>query len=90
MVLDDLNSRSASASNKYYIKINEDEIANDYPLPVYYKTSLQETDEFIVFDNDYDNYLCLYLSIYDKFCTIYVSCVCHVCCLCLCNASYLW
>ncbi|XP_061364298.1 DNA (cytosine-5)-methyltransferase 1-like [Gastrolobium bilobum] len=47
------NPRSSSASNKYYIKINEDEIANDYPLPAYYKTSLQETDEFIVFDNDY-------------------------------------
>ncbi|RDY07106.1 DNA (cytosine-5)-methyltransferase 1, partial [Mucuna pruriens] len=50
------NSRSAPVSNKYYIKINEDEIANDYPLPAYYKTSLQETDEFIVFDNDYDMY----------------------------------
>lgn len=50
------NPRSASGSNKYYIKINEDEIANDYPLPAYYKTSLQETDEFIVFDNDYDLY----------------------------------
>ncbi|KAL2334436.1 hypothetical protein Fmac_015649 [Flemingia macrophylla] len=50
------NSRSASASNKYYIKINEDEIANDYPLPAYYKTSVQETDEFILFENDYDMY----------------------------------
>ncbi|KAK7314847.1 hypothetical protein VNO77_33375 [Canavalia gladiata] len=50
------NPRSASISNKYYIKINEDEIVNDYPLPAYYKTSLQETDEFIVFDNDYDMY----------------------------------
>ncbi|KAF1899167.1 hypothetical protein Lal_00019289 [Lupinus albus] len=50
------NPRSASSSKKYYIKIDEDEIANDYPLPVYYKTSLQETDEFIVFDNDYDVY----------------------------------
>lgn len=50
------NSRPTSVSNKYYIKINEDEIANDYPLPAYYKTSLQETDEFIVFDNDYDIY----------------------------------
>ncbi|CAN6698937.1 unnamed protein product [Malus baccata var. baccata] len=45
---------SASLSSKYYIKINEDEIANDYPLPAYYKTSIEETDEFIVFDNDYD------------------------------------
>lgn len=50
------NPRSASGSNKFYIKINEDEIANDYPLPAYYKTSLQETDEFIVFDNEYDVY----------------------------------
>ncbi|KAI4351936.1 hypothetical protein L6164_006235 [Bauhinia variegata] len=48
--------RSASGSSKYYIKINEDEIANDYPLPAYYKTSLQETDEFIVFNPDFDVY----------------------------------
>ncbi|XP_054785448.1 DNA (cytosine-5)-methyltransferase 1-like [Prosopis cineraria] len=48
--------RSASAPSKFYIKINEDEIANDYPLPAYYKTSLQETDEYIVFDNDFDAY----------------------------------
>nr|ASA49416.2 DNA cytosine-5-methyltransferase 1 [Vaccinium corymbosum] len=46
--------RTVSSSNKYYIKINEDEIANDYPLPAYYKTSLQETDEYIIFDNDID------------------------------------
>ncbi|WVZ14483.1 hypothetical protein V8G54_012049 [Vigna mungo] len=50
------NYRSASVSNHYYIKINEDEIANDYPLPAFYKTSLQETDEFIVFDNEYNVY----------------------------------
>ena len=43
-------------SNKYYIKINEDEIANHYPLPAYYKTSNQETDEFLVFDSDI--YMC--------------------------------
>ncbi|KAJ1403963.1 hypothetical protein SESBI_26883 [Sesbania bispinosa] len=48
--------RSAAAPSKYYVKINEDEIANDYPLPAYYKTSLEEIDEFIVFDNDYDVY----------------------------------
>ncbi|RVX21453.1 DNA (cytosine-5)-methyltransferase 1 [Vitis vinifera] len=47
---------SAPLSNKYYIKINEDEIANDYPLPAYYKTSNQETDEFFVFDSDI--YMC--------------------------------
>ncbi|CAK9149524.1 unnamed protein product [Ilex paraguariensis] len=45
---------SASLSSKYYIKINEDEIASDYPLPAYYKTSNQETDEYIVFDTDID------------------------------------
>ncbi|KAM0975127.1 hypothetical protein ACFX13_018490 [Malus domestica] len=45
---------SAPGSSKYYIKINEDEIANDYPLPAYYKNSIEETDELIVFDNDYD------------------------------------
>lgn len=50
------NHRSSSAPSKFYIKINEDEIANDYPLPAYYKTSLQETDEYIVFDNDFDMY----------------------------------
>ncbi|KAM4106402.1 hypothetical protein ACB094_04G063100 [Castanea mollissima] len=43
---------SASMSNKFYIKINEDEIANDYPLPAYYKNSIEETDELIVFDSD--------------------------------------
>ncbi|GAV80752.1 DNA_methylase domain-containing protein/BAH domain-containing protein/DNMT1-RFD domain-containing protein [Cephalotus follicularis] len=43
---------SASGSNKVYIKINEDEIADDYPLPAYYKNSKEETDELIVFDSD--------------------------------------
>ncbi|KAL6956133.1 DNA (cytosine-5-)-methyltransferase [Sarracenia purpurea var. burkii] len=43
-----------ASSNKYYIKINEDEIANDYPLPAYYNTSLQETDEYVIFDSDID------------------------------------
>ncbi|KAL5560163.1 hypothetical protein UlMin_036374, partial [Ulmus minor] len=43
-----------SNSPKYYVKINEDEIANDYPLPAYYKNSTQETDEFIVFESDMD------------------------------------
>uniref|UniRef100_A0A5B6YSJ6 DNA (cytosine-5)-methyltransferase n=1 Tax=Davidia involucrata TaxID=16924 RepID=A0A5B6YSJ6_DAVIN len=45
---------SASLSSKFYIKINEDEIANDYPLPAYYKIHDQETDEYIVFDSDID------------------------------------
>ncbi|XP_010549723.1 PREDICTED: DNA (cytosine-5)-methyltransferase 1-like [Tarenaya hassleriana] len=50
------NSRSVAASNKFYIKINEDEIANDYPLPSYYKNSKEETDELIVFDAEYEEY----------------------------------
>ncbi|GAU28855.1 hypothetical protein TSUD_21920, partial [Trifolium subterraneum] len=43
-------------SKKFYIKINEDEIANDYPLPAYYKSSLHEAEESIIFYNDYDVY----------------------------------
>ncbi|PWA40704.1 DNA cytosine-5-methyltransferase [Artemisia annua] len=43
--------RHAPSSGKLYIQINEDEIANDYPLPAYYKTSAEETDEYIIFDN---------------------------------------
>jgi DNA (cytosine-5)-methyltransferase 1 len=46
------NQGLASTPSKFYIKINEDEIANDYPLPAYYKNSLEEIDEFIVFDSD--------------------------------------
>lgn len=46
------NQHSGASSNKYYIKINEDEIANDYPLPAYYKPSVDETDEYIIFDGD--------------------------------------
>ncbi|KAI3448394.1 hypothetical protein Pfo_005059, partial [Paulownia fortunei] len=45
---------TTSSSSKYYIKINEDEIANDYPLPAYYKTSEEETDEYIIFDSGID------------------------------------
>ncbi|KAI3770449.1 hypothetical protein L6452_01583 [Arctium lappa] len=45
--------RSVTSSSKLYIQINEDEIANDYPLPAYYKTTAQETDEYIIFD-DFD------------------------------------
>lgn len=45
---------SGSSSNKFYIQINEDEIANDYPLPAYYKNSIEETDEYIVCENDID------------------------------------
>ncbi|XP_021731440.1 DNA (cytosine-5)-methyltransferase 1A-like [Chenopodium quinoa] len=46
--------RRQTGSNKYYIKINEDEIAIDYPLPAYYKPNNEETDEYIIFDNDMD------------------------------------
>ncbi|OVA11624.1 Bromo adjacent homology (BAH) domain [Macleaya cordata] len=46
------NQRATSASNKFYIKINEDEIANDYPLPAYYNTAVQEMDEYLLFDTD--------------------------------------
>ncbi|GAA0163095.1 DNA methyltransferase [Lithospermum erythrorhizon] len=45
---------STSSLSKFYIKINEDEIANDYPLPAYYKTSNEETDEYVVFDSGID------------------------------------
>ncbi|KAK9287513.1 hypothetical protein L1049_015934 [Liquidambar formosana] len=44
----------ASSANKFYIKINEDEIANDYPLPSYYKTPFQETEEYVIFDGEID------------------------------------
>ncbi|GLT76699.1 hypothetical protein SLA2020_483440 [Shorea laevis] len=44
--------RPVASSNKYYIKINEDEITIDYPLPSYYRSSIQETDEYVIFDND--------------------------------------
>lgn len=47
---------STSSSSKYYIKINEDEIANDYPLPAYYKTSNEEIDEYLIFDGAIDDF----------------------------------
>ncbi|KAK2661888.1 hypothetical protein Ddye_000462 [Dipteronia dyeriana] len=36
-------------------QINEDEIANDYPLPLYYKPTAGETDELVIFDRDIKN-----------------------------------
>ncbi|EOA12790.1 hypothetical protein CARUB_v10025739mg [Capsella rubella] len=48
------NSSSASASNKFYIKINENEIASDYPLPSYYKNTKEETDELMLSDALYE------------------------------------
>ncbi|KAL8129196.1 hypothetical protein V2J09_018351 [Rumex salicifolius] len=48
------NKQRAPSSNRFYIKINEDEIANDYPLPSYFKPSYEETDEYIIFDSSMD------------------------------------
>ncbi|CAN8255576.1 unnamed protein product [Cochlearia groenlandica] len=47
---------SASASNKFYIKINENEIANDYPLPAFYKNSVEELDEICLSEAGYELY----------------------------------
>ncbi|XP_076903483.1 DNA (cytosine-5)-methyltransferase 1B-like [Bidens hawaiensis] len=44
-----------SSSSKFYIQINEDEIANDYPLPAYYKSNVEETDEYLLFDDFFDS-----------------------------------
>ncbi|CAH2061426.1 unnamed protein product [Thlaspi arvense] len=44
------NGSSASASSKVYIKTTEDDIANDYPFPAYYKNSEVESDELIIAD----------------------------------------
>lgn len=46
---------STSGMNKFYIKINEDEIANDYPFPVFYRPSEEEFDELLAYDSDYDS-----------------------------------
>lgn len=40
-----------STPRNVYIKISEDEIANDYPLPAFYKPITDEMDEYI-FDSD--------------------------------------
>ncbi|CAA3008272.1 DNA (cytosine-5)-methyltransferase 1B-like [Olea europaea subsp. europaea] len=48
------NKASISSSTKFYVKINEDEIVDDYLLPAYYKTSNQETDEYVIFDSGID------------------------------------
>ncbi|CAE6197703.1 unnamed protein product [Arabidopsis arenosa] len=47
-------SSTTSASKKFYIKINEDEIAHDYPLPSYYKNTKEETDELLLFEAGYE------------------------------------
>ncbi|XP_020091881.1 DNA (cytosine-5)-methyltransferase 1B-like isoform X3 [Ananas comosus] len=43
--------RGSNSQKNVYIKISEAEIANDYPLPAYYKPSVEEMDEYI-FDSD--------------------------------------
>ncbi|XP_024387799.1 DNA (cytosine-5)-methyltransferase 1A isoform X2 [Physcomitrium patens] len=45
-------NQPAGKGRKVYIKINEAEIANDYPLPAYYKAEEDETDEYLFFDDD--------------------------------------
>uniref|UniRef100_A0A803MEX4 RFTS domain-containing protein n=1 Tax=Chenopodium quinoa TaxID=63459 RepID=A0A803MEX4_CHEQI len=47
--------RRERSSSKYYIMMNEDEIAADYPLPAYYKPTSDETDEYTIFDD-----MCMY------------------------------
>jgi DNA (cytosine-5)-methyltransferase 1 len=44
--------RGTPSQKNMYIKISEAEIANDYPLPAYYKPSSQEMDEYIFDSND--------------------------------------
>ncbi|KAJ9174785.1 hypothetical protein P3X46_013390 [Hevea brasiliensis] len=51
------NRQSSVPPSKFYIKINENEIANDYPLHTYYKTSFEEIDEFLALCNDGSNEL---------------------------------
>ncbi|XP_078430166.1 DNA (cytosine-5)-methyltransferase 1B-like [Wolffia australiana] len=46
------NRRQPISSNSFYVKINEDEIANDYPLPAYYKPTVQEADEYMFCENE--------------------------------------
>ncbi|XP_006650735.1 DNA (cytosine-5)-methyltransferase 1A [Oryza brachyantha] len=43
--------KRGTSQKNIYIKISETEIANDYPLPAYYKPYNQEMDEYI-FDSD--------------------------------------
>ncbi|XP_066333917.1 DNA (cytosine-5)-methyltransferase 1A-like isoform X3 [Miscanthus floridulus] len=43
--------KRGTSQKNVYIKISETEIANDYPLPAYYKSYNQEMDEYI-FDSD--------------------------------------
>lgn len=42
--------QQSANKGKFYIKINEDEIANDYPAPTFYKAEEEEMDEYVLFD----------------------------------------
>ncbi|CAN1342687.1 DNA (cytosine-5)-methyltransferase 1 [Linum perenne] len=44
--------KGSAMANAIYIKVNERDIANDYPLPAYYKQTVEETDEYIAVDSD--------------------------------------
>ncbi|XP_024535317.1 DNA (cytosine-5)-methyltransferase 1B [Selaginella moellendorffii] len=47
-----MRMRSGGAKAKSYIKINEDELAVDYPFPEFYKPEEEETDEYLVMSGD--------------------------------------
>ncbi|AEE83379.1 (cytosine-5-)-methyltransferase [Arabidopsis thaliana] len=48
------SSTTSGGSSRFYIKISEDEIADDYPLPSYYKNTKEETDELVLFEAGYE------------------------------------
>ena len=37
---------------KFYIKINKTGIANDYSFPAFYKSTKDERDEYVLFDDE--------------------------------------
>ncbi|RRT49149.1 hypothetical protein B296_00026989 [Ensete ventricosum] len=43
---------SMNSQKNIYVKISEAEIANDYPLPAYYRPSTNEMDEYIFFESE--------------------------------------
>lgn len=44
--------RALGGKNKFYVKINESEIANDYPLPAFYNSTEDDMDEYVFVDDD--------------------------------------
>lgn len=44
--------RNASRECQEYIKVNEEEIAGDYPLPMQYVKEEEELDEFVLYDEE--------------------------------------